>query len=62
MQFNSVDFWIAFGTSITVSSNVTALYDPSKGPFGVLRIDATAITVGSITSATIVGYPTSVKL
>lgn len=43
------------GTTINVATDVATLFDATDGPFGQIRIDATAITGGSV-KFTIVGF------
>ena len=56
-SFNLDDYADLF-LNIAVTDGTVLLADAAAGPFGILQIDATDVSAGSVT-VTIVGYPRS---
>ena len=59
-SFNSGVSFIAMGTAISIHQDFAALYDATDAPFGLIRIDPTAILAGSI-KLNVVGFNTTVR-
>jgi hypothetical protein len=58
-SFNGTD-WATLYSALGVTTDGTILaFDATDGPFGLLRVNATAITAGSGCLFTFVGYPYS---
>ncbi len=50
--FNGSD-WEDFGSAMPATDGSIARFDPTDGPFGLLRIDATGITAGTAEAVTV---------